>query len=523
MKLAPIHKILDVTQKMYSNISVPNLLCIIFIGFIIFIFYADTVGIFLYGEIAFDFQHIKEYRKILYLDVGYATIRPVKHALLDLIRSIFGLNPLPYHALALCMHFANSILVFYIIKRIFTSRILGFLAALLFATFWADPEAVAYPAGVHECLAMFFSLYCLISFCKYRENPTRSNYLLTLFVFAIALGCKEDVVISLPLLIYLVDRYLSMESREAAIEIRLNKASYIPFLLISTGWFALLIILFAPERHIMNAEKAIDELLMGVLLTVAFPFTLPVLFKGPQFGYVNLAILAIFYFVSPAQIRKRVLLIIVGFLAVSWYVLRGSPGLRNIYFPSAFSMSIFTICLYNLTLILGDRVSLKENVCKWIAASLVAVLVYSNYICVNGQLEYYKRVGKISEAVKKVIQSTPQNTINQLVFVNFPVHIEPRPGCTYCGQLQLLLGVPISAAISGLYGVDEKRVFEATLLEVWNGRHLPSSSAQNISPQQFEELAKKTGNKVYFFNHKDDSIHDVTGKDLLHVKKLVDK
>jgi hypothetical protein len=60
------------------------------------------------------------------------------------------------------------------------------------------------------------------------------------------------------------------------------------------------------------------------------------------------------------------------------------------------------------------------------------------------------------------------------------------------------------------------------LPELWDAesRLFQLSEDNTISPAEFEELTKNKENKVYLFDPKLGSIHDVTGKDYTHLKEF---
>jgi len=123
--------------------------------------------------------------------------------------SYWGLNPLGYHLAQLFFHCANSILIFYLFKKIFDIRQIQYGrfaaagAAVLFAVHPANVESVAYVASIGEAMYVFFALMALLFFAKSFENGylSRPRYFWGSFVLVfMGLLAKESAAAALPLM-----------------------------------------------------------------------------------------------------------------------------------------------------------------------------------------------------------------------------------------------------------------------------------------------------------------------------------
>lgn len=124
--------------------------------------------------------------------------------------TLWGLKPFGYHLFQIFFHLANIILVFFVLRKIFStqniqhSEEISFLAALLFAVHPVNTESVGYIASIGEVLYVFFGLIAMLFFLRgvnyQTKNIKNSAFFLTLFLIFLGLFAKESIVVILPLL-----------------------------------------------------------------------------------------------------------------------------------------------------------------------------------------------------------------------------------------------------------------------------------------------------------------------------------
>ena len=84
---------------------------------------------------------------------------------------LWGFNPFPYHLFGLLLHAGVSLALGLWLATVASNRVLGWLAAALFAVFPLHTEAVGWLAAQWDVLATFFSLLALWLFTVwYRET-----------------------------------------------------------------------------------------------------------------------------------------------------------------------------------------------------------------------------------------------------------------------------------------------------------------------------------------------------------------
>jgi tetratricopeptide (TPR) repeat protein len=117
--------------------------------------------------------------------------RPVMMVSFALIYHFFGATPLPYHLLQLIVHIANGILLYWFLRRFFSSM-WAFGVGLIFLIHPINSEAVVYSANLQDVLFFFFGMVGMNILRKKRANV----WLVSLF-FLLSLFSKESGVLFL--------------------------------------------------------------------------------------------------------------------------------------------------------------------------------------------------------------------------------------------------------------------------------------------------------------------------------------
>jgi hypothetical protein len=118
-------------------------------------------------------------------------------------------DPMIFHAFNIALHFLNSILVFWLIRKILTNfesdenkiRWSALVGALLFAIHPLQIGAVAWVSGGRDLMCGFLALMSLI---YYFDRKSWYDYFFSFVFFAFALFCKPGIV-SLPVVFLLSD------------------------------------------------------------------------------------------------------------------------------------------------------------------------------------------------------------------------------------------------------------------------------------------------------------------------------
>ncbi|MBN2492674.1 MAG: hypothetical protein JXQ29_17640 [Planctomycetes bacterium] len=136
---------------------------------------------------------------------GYPYYRPLVTASLALDHAVFGLRPQGYHLSNLLLHFANTLLVLTLVRRVYPpgGRAGALAAALLFATHPIHPNAVGWVAARADLLVAFGTLGMLTAYSAAWQKGRRGGCALGTALFAAALLAKESGVVAVVLALFL--------------------------------------------------------------------------------------------------------------------------------------------------------------------------------------------------------------------------------------------------------------------------------------------------------------------------------
>jgi tetratricopeptide (TPR) repeat protein len=117
---------------------------------------------------------------------------------------LFGANAFGHHLTSLILHIGAVVLLFLFFNKTTNRLWLSAFVAAFFALHPLRVESVAWIAERKDVLSMFWGVACLYSYAFYCLNLKRSNYLLCLVIFALALMSKSTMV-TLPFVMLLLD------------------------------------------------------------------------------------------------------------------------------------------------------------------------------------------------------------------------------------------------------------------------------------------------------------------------------
>lgn len=166
-------------------------------------------------------------------EAGWHYYRPLMHLVYMANYHIFGLRPWGFHLVNVIFHTSISVLVFLItfnllgkwrVGAFHSGSLPSLAAALLFATHPIHTEVVTWVAGIPELTFTFFGLLSLFFYMRADDgNGTKSNLILSLAFFPLALLSKETALI-LPMLLIVYDF--------AVRRLKVRIKSYIPYVVL---------------------------------------------------------------------------------------------------------------------------------------------------------------------------------------------------------------------------------------------------------------------------------------------------
>jgi len=118
--------------------------------------------------------------------------------------NLFGLNPAGHHLTSLLIHIANTLLLFWLLKKMTDTLRPSFFVAAAFALHPLHVESVAWIAERKDVLSAFFWMLTLTAYIRYTQHPGFGRYLLVVLAFALGLMAKP-MLVTLPFVLLLLD------------------------------------------------------------------------------------------------------------------------------------------------------------------------------------------------------------------------------------------------------------------------------------------------------------------------------
>ena len=347
--------------------------------------------------------------------------RPLMHAMYMINYAIFGLRPWGFHLVNILFHAGVSVMVFFTSRRLFSMRridssnMLPFIAALLFATHPIHTEAVTWVACLPE---LFFTLFYLWSLYVYmgavqgERIASRGQYFLSVGVFVLATLSKETAL-TLPLLLAVYD-YSSAQN--AFKPLRYVKR-YIPFLAAALFYLAMRTVVlsgFAPlKRHsALNAyeyfinifplfARYLEKLILPLNLKVYYVFH-PISSLLTTVGAVSLAVTLSFVVAAVVAGRKNkliffnLMIIVIPLLPVLYIPALGENTFteRYLYLPSfgfVFLVALFVRWLSEL----------RPQAAKGLLAAVLVVACLYSWATVTRNMVWRDELTLWTDTVKK--------------------------------------------------------------------------------------------------------------------------
>ena len=117
---------------------------------------------------------------------------------------LFGLKAGMHHLANLFFHIANSMLLFFVFRRMTGALWQSAFVAALFALHPLHVESVAWVAERKDVLSTFFWMLTMWAYVRYTERPGVNRYILVVVLFALGLMAKP-MVVTLPFVLLLMD------------------------------------------------------------------------------------------------------------------------------------------------------------------------------------------------------------------------------------------------------------------------------------------------------------------------------
>lgn len=135
-------------------------------------------------------------------DIGYWHPLALLSHMLDC--ELFGLNPHWHHLTSLFIHVANTLLLFWVLKRMTGSVWASSFVAAVFAIHPSHVESVGWISERKDVLSVFFLMLTMGAYVRYTERPGIGRYLLVSLCLCLGLMAKP-MLVTLPFVLLLLD------------------------------------------------------------------------------------------------------------------------------------------------------------------------------------------------------------------------------------------------------------------------------------------------------------------------------
>jgi len=314
---------------------------------------------------------------------GAPTLRLFGNIIFWINFKLFGLNPNGYNMVSIIIHCANVMLVFFLLRKLFSEEKMAFLSAAIYATMSVYCDAILYKAAILTLTNLTFYCIVLILYLKGRED--RRYFIWSLMVFSLALFNKEEIA-SIPLVILLIELIVlgKIDCWRSAVK------KVLPYVILIVAYIATMVLLsqfgiLINEQFERLAKLRIFHSMFGGFTSF---FVKPDGFLTGQYQLIACSVLILVFLIAWFVSRRRKILI----FGIAWVFLTFLPQSysnlsqfnpsylfnsisRHLYTPSVgAAVVIAATILYSFS---GER--------RWLVNGFIFVLL-SGLIALNAPL-----------------------------------------------------------------------------------------------------------------------------------------
>jgi len=314
----------------------------------------------------------------------------------------FGLNPLWHHLTNLFFHIANTLLLFWVFKRMTGQVWPSAFVAAAFALHPLHVESVAWVAERKDVLSGFFWMLTMAAYVQYAKWPGVWKYLLVLLFFCLGLMAKP-MLVTLPFVLFLLDYWPLGRFSSRKFSTRHLIVEKIP-LFVLAGISSVITVIVqqgggaVAQPDILPFRFRIANALVSYLdyiVKMVYPSRLAVLYPHPRdslptWQIVVCLIILMIVSVGVIYLRRR------RYLAMGWLWYLGTLvpviGLiqvgtqamadRYTYLPS---IGIFIMAAWG-----AAELSDRWRYCRTVFVILAGLLLVGMVVCTRAQVRYWQ-------------------------------------------------------------------------------------------------------------------------------------
>ena len=184
-----------------------------------------------------------------------------------------------FHLTNVCLHTANALLLFCLLRKCKAGRLLSLMSVLLFLVSPVQFESVIWIAERKNVLYTFFFLLSLLNYLEYEEHKKNRPYALSLLFFLCALLSKAQAV-TLPIALFV---YLYGTIGRMGLKNRIKRL--LPFFTLALIFGVLAIYAEQTQGYIHKAPASVlvaSYAFVEYLYHIVFPYKLAIFYSYPD-------------------------------------------------------------------------------------------------------------------------------------------------------------------------------------------------------------------------------------------------
>lgn len=243
------------------------------------------------------------------------------------VKSNGDFQPLQFHLFNLILHIVNSVLVFFIIRKILKDDLLTFIGSIFFALHPIQVESVAWISEARGLLSACFGFSAMLLNIEYFNKPKRSYFLYIWLLLVLSILSKPSgIVFSLILVVYNVMNSNSISFQEFFKKNWIYLIFIVPFAIVAGfGESTKMIdfeapLWFRPVLFFNSIGFYIYKIFLPFDFSPGYGLSPKYLLSHPNyllFSIVGIVVILSFFLFKDTTIRFSILLFVIGFLPVS--------------------------------------------------------------------------------------------------------------------------------------------------------------------------------------------------------------
>lgn len=182
---------------------------------------------------------------------------------------LFGMSPAGWHVANLLLHSGVCVMAYSLLRRWAFSAVTAFAIALIFAVHPVHVESVAWIAGSPDLLFSLAFLGSLWFATNYRGSRSRNDLILTVLLYAVALGAKEIGIVCLPIYYFVLADNSDSEGGKKT-KVGVNNTPLLILGAVAVGYFLLRWAVLGAVSRPPDDAVALADALMSVPMMFAF-------------------------------------------------------------------------------------------------------------------------------------------------------------------------------------------------------------------------------------------------------------